>query len=221
MALETWNGRTASQTDADSPLDTTLMDGLRKDIDHIRQALYGSTDPSSHTPVWGHDHDGTNSKLVVLASQAAGDYLLIGNPDMRSLVTTSSYAKIKEIKVGVGGTFRIKFDACKFSGACQAKIYRNGAAVGTEQSVTGGVTTDTSTPNGYDYTYDPSLLKKYVYKDGTYFVYGDYITYSEDIGGWSPGDLVQIYVKNGGNAYVKDFNIYTAGPPIAGAVLGY
>src|SRR3990167_1146951 len=112
MALETWNGRTASQTDADSPLDTTLMDGLRKDIDHIRQAIYGSTDPSFHTPVWGHDHDGTNSKLVVLASQSAGNYLLNDNPAERS-TTSTTYIKLKEMKVGVGGTFRIKFSLAK------------------------------------------------------------------------------------------------------------
>ena len=70
MALETWNGRTASQTDADSPLDTTLMDGLRKDLDHLRQALYGSTDPNFHTPIWGHNHDGVNSASATVANGA-------------------------------------------------------------------------------------------------------------------------------------------------------
>src|SRR3989304_5097525 len=110
MALETWNGRTASQTDADSPLDTTLMDGLRKDLDHLRQVLYGSTDPNFHTPGGGHNHDGANSKLVGLASQTAGDYLLHSNPDsvLTDSGTPSPYTKGKETKVGVGGTFRIK-----------------------------------------------------------------------------------------------------------------
>jgi len=194
MALETWNGRTASQTDADSPLDTTLMDGLRKDIDHIRQALYGSTDPSFHTPVWGHDHDGTNSKLVVLASQTAGDYLLVENRDERitSPVAQTTYMKLKEIKIGVGGTFRIKFSLHFEPGDANnayGRVYRNGVAVGTERS------------NSSD----------------------TYIEYSEDIGGWSPGDLIQIYAKVNVNyyAYVKDFLIYTAAPPIAGALLNY
>src|SRR3989304_3938576 len=158
MALETWNGRTASQTDADSPLDTTLMDGLRKDIDHIMQALYGSTDPSFHTPVWGHDHDGTNSKLVVLASQTAGDYLLVTNPAERT-TTDTSYVKLKETKVGVSGTFRIKFSIHGDGGLIYGRIYRNGSAVGTERSNSSAT----------------------------------YVEYSEDIGGWTAGDLVQVY----------------------------
>ena len=75
MALESWNGRTAGQTDADSPIDTTLMDGLRKDLDHLRQVLYGSTDPNFHTPIWGHTHDGSNSEIVDLTGLVAQDDL--------------------------------------------------------------------------------------------------------------------------------------------------
>ena len=191
MALETWNGRTASQTDSDSPLDTTLMDGLRKDLDHLRQVLYGSTDPSFHTPAWGHDHDGTNSKLVVLASQTAGDYLLDTNPAERS-TTSISYVKLKETKIGVGGTLRIKFSIkteASASGTVYGQIYKNGVAVGTERN-TGSNT---------------------------------YVEYSEDIGGWSAGDLVQVYVKltGGGTKYIQGFNIYTAAPPIAGGLFNY
>ena len=187
MALETWNGRTASQTDSDSPLDTTLMDGLRKDLDHLRQVLYGSTDPSFHTPAWGHDHDGTNSKLVVLASQTAGDYLLDTNPAERT-TASASYVKLKETKVGVSGTFRIKFSLkSDAGGAVFARIYRNGVAVGTERS-----TTSTT-----------------------------FVEYSEDIGGWAAGDLVQVYGKDTATPHVQNLNIYTAAPPIGGGLYGY
>lgn len=189
MALETWNGRTASQTDADSPLDTTLMDGLRKDLDHLRQVLYGSTDPSFHTPAWGHDHDGTNSKLVVLASQTAGDYEFNLNATERS-TTSTTYVKLKETKIGVGGTLRIKFSIkTDGAGTVYGRIYRNGVAVGTERT---------------------SAL-------------GTYVEYSEDIGGWSPADLVQVYVHRSGSTahYVQGLNIYTAAPPIAGGLVNY
>ena len=193
MALETWNGRTASQTDADSPLDTTLMDGLRKDFDHLRQVLYGSTDPSFHTPIWGHNHDGTNSKLVVLASQTVGDYLLIENAPVRVVPAGGTYVKSKETKVDVSGTFRIKFDIGRNggSGTLYGKIYRNGVAVGTER-VTGSDT---------------------------------FATFSEDIGGWSVGDLVQVYTHatGGGGTLesVKNFNIYSVAPPIGGGLYNY
>lgn len=184
MALEIWNGRTASQTDADSPLDTTLLDGLRKDLDHLRQVLYGSTDPNFHTPAWGHNHDGVNSKNVVLPSQTPGDYLLCDNPASRPAGNSTPYIKIKETKVGVGGTFRIKFTLLGAYG----KIYRNGVAVGWE------------------------------------FAASDVpLTFSEDIGGWSPNDLVQIYCRTYGatTTSVSDFNIYVAAPPIAGRHISY
>ena len=190
MALETWNGRTASQTDSDSPLDTTLMDGLRKDLDHLRQVLYGSTDPNFHTPAWGHSHDGVNSKTVVLASQTAGDYLIDSNSPERVLTTTTSYVKIKETKVGVGGTFRIKYSEHSDAEPLYVNIFRNGVAVGTERYIGGA----------------------------------SYIEYSEDIGGWSPGDLIQVWVKKGAavsSAYVKNLDIYVAAPVIAGGLVGY
>lgn len=45
---------------------------------------------------------------------------------------------------------------------------------------------------------------------------GTYITYSEDISGWSPGDLCQIYGKTDNAVapvYIKDLNIYSDGCP--------
>jgi len=184
MALETWNGRTASQTDADSPLDTTLMDGLRKDFDHLKQVLYGSTDPNFHTPIWGHNHDGTNSKLVMLASQTAGDYMFVENAAER-VISSAPYVKAKETKVSVSGTFRIKFNIHGSGGWVYGQIYRNGVAVGTEQST----------------------------------ISSTYVTYSEDIGGWTAGDLVQVYAK--GDVSIQNFNIYTAAPPIGGGLYNY
>ncbi|MFZ3071895.1 MAG: hypothetical protein WA162_01485 [Thermodesulfobacteriota bacterium] len=216
-----WTNVADSQIDADSPLDTTLVTSIRDNDIHVKEWLgYG------YTANQAHDHDGVNSKLVVLASQTAGDYLLDSNPDMRSLALTASYVKIKETKVGVGGVFRIKFDACALLGI-QARIHRNGVAVGTERSVMAGVTSVLFSSYTL-YNYGPSYLENYFYHwtDGTneFATYGNYVVYSEDIGGWSPGDLVQIYVKRtggGGTAYVRNLNIFTAAPPIAGGLLNY
>lgn len=136
------------------------------------------------------DTDGTlaaNSDSKIATQKAtktyvdfvAGDILLAEANTMRSQ-TTSTYTRKKEIQVNKGGVLRIKFDGCKNGGSGYARVYRNGVAVGTEQSMT---------------TTNPTFT-----------------TYSEDISGWSPGDLVQLYAK-GDNTYsceVKNFKIYVA-----------
>ena len=75
--------------------------------------------------------------------------------------------------------FRIKFDIKSENGATTVygRIYRNGVAVGTEQS-----TTSTT-----------------------------YVTKSEDISGWSAGDLIQLYTKTGTSGvivYVENYRVY-------------
>lgn len=57
-----WNAITSAQTDAESPIDTTLMEGLRQNLVHLKEWL-----GESFTPAVDHDHDGLNSKSVVLA----------------------------------------------------------------------------------------------------------------------------------------------------------
>ena len=49
-----------SAVDPDSPIDTTLMTGLRDNDIHLKEWL-----GLSYTAAQNHDHDGTNSKLVV------------------------------------------------------------------------------------------------------------------------------------------------------------
>ncbi|MBE7415983.1 MAG: hypothetical protein HS130_12515 [Deltaproteobacteria bacterium] len=57
-----WNEITESQTDSDSPIDTALMEGIRRNLAHLREWL-----GVSYTPARDHDHDGINSKSVLLA----------------------------------------------------------------------------------------------------------------------------------------------------------
>ena len=57
-----WNDITSAQTDAESPIDTTLMEGVRRNLVHLKEWLGGG-----FTPEVDHDHDGINSKSVLLA----------------------------------------------------------------------------------------------------------------------------------------------------------
>ncbi|MBW7957841.1 MAG: hypothetical protein H3C68_08125 [Deltaproteobacteria bacterium] len=57
-----WNEITEAQTDADSPIDTALMEGIRRNLVHLKEWL-----GESFTPARDHDHDGINSKSVLLA----------------------------------------------------------------------------------------------------------------------------------------------------------
>lgn len=64
----------------------------------------------------------------------AGDYLLFSNDAERNTISTS-YVKLKEIKVFRAGAYRIKFEMYGYSPitGVYARIYKNGAAVGTER----------------------------------------------------------------------------------------
>lgn len=115
---------------------------------------------------------------------AAGDQLLESADTERS-TTSGSYVILKEIAVARSGTLRIKFDLTPNAGTAFGRIYRNGSAVGTEQSETTGGKV--------------------------------YATKSEDISGWSPGDLCQVYAYFGGGgggstAFVRNFRLYADTP---------
>lgn len=60
---KSWVVVSDTQVDADSPLDTVLMTGLRDNAVHLREWM-----GSSFTPAVDHDHDGVNSKSVVLGT---------------------------------------------------------------------------------------------------------------------------------------------------------
>ena len=82
------------------------------------------------------------------------------NPGEKTTASTT-YVKLKQTKIGRLGTYRIKFSLKTnwVDHPAYGRIYRNGAAVGTERSVTGT----------------------------------NYVVFSEDIGGWSVGDYIEIW----------------------------
>jgi len=116
-----------------------------------------------------------------LPDAAAGD-LLDAYADTERTTTSDTYVKVKEIMMARAGTYRIKFDLKINTGTYVAngKVYKNGGAVGTEQS------NNTTT----------------------------YVTKSEDIAGFSAGDLIQLYIKVGTyyEALARYFRIYCTQP---------
>lgn len=88
---------------------------------------YCDLDASSKVPV------GRLPTLEIVASD-----VLQGSDDSEETVTDLSYTKYKQLTLtGVGGELRIKFDLKDTSGAVYGKVYRNGVAVGAEQSMSG------------------------------------------------------------------------------------
>ncbi len=119
---------------------------------------------------------------AILADYAAGDDVIMEATTDRTTVATS-YTKLKEFRLSRSGTLRIKWYLG--SGAQNThgygKVYRNGVAVGAEQDAF------SSSTGGITW-----------------------LSVSEDISGWSSGDLLQIYIytSNASNAaHVKDVYI--------------
>jgi len=145
---------------------------------------------SSDSSLYFKDDGGTEYDLTTGGDNfVVGDYLISDNDTLRVHAITG-YLKLKETKIGRGGTLRIKFDLSANNAPVYvyAKIYRNGVAVGTQQSAVG---------TGYH-------------------------TYSEDISGWSKGDLVQIYGLTTNSSYpvfVRNLRLYVDNPAEAGARL--
>ncbi len=60
-----WNTIAATQTDADSPINEILMEGIRQNLIHLEEWL-----GDGYTSAKNHDHDDVNSKSVILADGA-------------------------------------------------------------------------------------------------------------------------------------------------------
>ena len=61
VPTKTWNTISDGQVDADSPLDETLLTAIRDNLVHLEEWL-----GDGYTAAKDHDHDGVNSKSVVL-----------------------------------------------------------------------------------------------------------------------------------------------------------
>ena len=139
----------------------------------------------------------TGITISSLLAPTAGDWVIHENNTLRQR-WPNTYDKVKEIKVGQVGVYRVRF-TIKESGAGSAgivygKIYVNGTTYGTERSNT------TTTP----------------------------AVYSEDVTTTAVGDLIQIYSYSSSNSNtadtqcdISDMVISVAEPIIAGTLYGY
>jgi hypothetical protein len=198
MALTySWNSIAASQTDSDSPIDQSLMDGLRENDYHLRQVLYGNGSGGFYTPVDGHDHDGSNSKAFTIVAESLTQPMLsysggtaynLAQANTERYTANTSYTKLKEIRVARGGQINAYFEL-KTSNAgdiVYGRVYVNGVAAGAEYNST----------------------------SETYAPHNDNI--SVDV-----GDLVQLYAKRvvtATQAYVRNFRIRALYPETIGVV---
>jgi len=177
-----WTDIPDSAIDADSPLDTTLLMEIRDDLVHLHEWM-----GLNFTAAQDHNHDGVNSALPgatgsYTTTAGAADLVLAADTERWKLGDVNgTWTKIKEFKIGRGGSLRINFDGMYtlFAGAptsVGARIYKNSIPYGTLR----GFTTA-------------------------------YQTFTETLGGLLPGDLIQLYyVCNGidDKVYVRNFRAY-------------
>ena len=64
----TFSTISSTQTDANSPLDTILMEAVRQDIHALFESIVGES--GAYTLSTAHNHDGNNSRLVAGANFA-------------------------------------------------------------------------------------------------------------------------------------------------------
>lgn len=67
-----WEGRTAGQVDADSPVDETLITGLSNDILLVRTAMSGNGSGGFKAEGDGHTHDNSDSRALATNSVSQG-----------------------------------------------------------------------------------------------------------------------------------------------------
>jgi len=110
-----------------------------------------------------------NSQPIRDIAAEAGD-VLIESANTARETTNAAYVKLKEIRIGRPGTYRIKFDAERHASASpgNARIYRNGGAVGTERALTTSMTTYSEDIAGWSIN---DLCQLYMQADGTNLVY--------------------------------------------------
>ena len=121
-----------------------------------------------------------NVTAVKLQVYTAGDYLEASDS---GATNNNTYTKVAEIYLPRSGTIRTVLSLSNPSGIGHGRIYRNGAAVGTDQS------------------HSP-------------------YTWTQDISGWSAGDLCQLYVYNtGGYSTSGTLQIYTGTPILATTIM--
>ncbi|MFQ5479792.1 MAG: hypothetical protein ACE5DW_00755 [Thermodesulfobacteriota bacterium] len=177
-----WTDIPDTAIDADSPLDTTLLTEIRDDLVHMHEWL-----GLNYTAAVDHNHDGLNSALPASPGSyttdgAAADLVLFADTERSKFGDAGgTWTKVKEFRVGRGGSLKVSFDG-KY-------VIFAGA---------------------------PTTVGARIYKNS--IPYGTlrsfttaYQTFTEILGGFAPGDVVQLYyVCNGSDdeVFVRNFRLY-------------
>ncbi len=92
-----------------------------------------SADVSTGDGATADQYNNLRGDIVKTFATVASDVLKNSNNDARSLISTQTPTKLKEIKINAAfdGTMRIKFDLLSVSGeSVNARLYKNGVAWG-------------------------------------------------------------------------------------------
>jgi hypothetical protein len=70
-----------------------------------------------------------------LSDMATGNYLISANAPERSVTVNNNWGKIKETKIGAGGTYKVFYNAKgSVTSGCSARLYVNGSPIGTQHN---------------------------------------------------------------------------------------
>jgi len=128
----TYTTISSGQTDANSPLDTVLMDALRQNIQAVYESVVG--DVPTYTLSTAHNHNGVNSAPVNAPNSSAGTaigggFSMDGTTGYISIgINSSGLAKAWEGVIIRSGGYRFSIAT---GGAGSVQVYRNSSAVGT------------------------------------------------------------------------------------------
>jgi len=178
-----------SQVDADSPGDTILMTGIRDNQIHLREWLGGSYAAGAAVD---HDHDGANSKFVASVADGAITYI---KEDRWHFTIGDVLLHNNPASVGPGAEGSMKMRKQTVAGFWAATLR-------VKYTISGGGA------NSYWRLYVNGIAV------GTYNTNtGGTVTYTDDITGIVPGDLIQVYGNwsgAGSSAVVTNLNLYVA-----------
>ena len=121
-----------TRTDADSPIDQSLMDDIRENLDDLDGARVTNGD--------AHNHDGGDGGQIPqdgLKDFATGSARIHASDTGRD-ETSTSYIKKKEILISRDGVLNVYFGLASSNplGTAYGRIYKNGSPVGTERTTT-------------------------------------------------------------------------------------
>lgn len=162
---EVFSTITTAQTDADSPVDVTLMGSYRGNLINLNEQMLGPSTAPLYVAGQAHTHDGIGSAPIVLKTYTAGTHVIFRSTAVSTGETSTSFSDQLIVGLPFAGSLKIRYDLSPVTtgvGSVWGNIYRNGSAVGTEATFAGG---------------------------------SSRVTLTEDVAGWQVNDILQIRTK--------------------------